>query len=304
LPASYSRPPANRDEAPRTLATLEHWFQGQIVRPHEARALGNAARAERAAQAERAQRTLASASANAADAREWILPSKHLRPKERVDIYSRMYFSRLLECMQVDYPALAKIAGEKTFDKLVRAYLLQHPSRHYSLNVLGARLPQFLAGPVRVPRRALLHDVAELEQLMTVVFDAPQSNVLKPSDLAGISPQAWESARPRLVDALRLAAFEHRANAIVTAARQDQTLPDLGRAKTWVAVYRKDYVVWRMDLSEPMYAVLRALEARATLREALEAGAKLFTGTADELQKNVFSWFSEWVGEGFFSAIE
>lgn len=297
MPASGDRTVAENASgaAPRTLATLEHWFQGQIVRPHETRALGNAARA---------QRTAAPSDAEQVDAREWVLPSKHLRPKQRVDIYSQMYFARLLECMHVDYPALAKIAGEKTFEKLVRAYLLAHPSRHYSLNMLGARLPEFLSGPVRVPRRALLHDVAKLEQLMTVVFDAEPSNVLRPSDLAGMAPEAWENARPRLVHALRLAAFDHRANAIVTAARQEQTLPDLGRARTWVAVYRKDFVVWRMELSQPMHAVLHALSERATLREALEAGAKLFRGGADELQKNVFGWFSEWVGEGFFSAIE
>jgi hypothetical protein len=276
----------------RSLDRLERWFQGEIVRPHEARARGNASRAKLSEQSP------------AAEAKQWILPSRHLRPKERVEIYTRMYFSRLLECMEVDYPAVAHIAGEHAFEKLVRTYLLRHPSKHYSLNALGARLPEFLSGSVRVARRPLLRDVAHLEQLMTVVFDAPQSNVLKSSDLAAIAPEAWENARPRLIEALRLAAFDHRANAIVTSARQSQTLPELTRKKTWVVVYRKEYVGWRMELTQPMHAVLTAMAERKTLREAIEAGAGVFRGSPEELQAQIFQWFAEWVGEGFFTAIE
>jgi hypothetical protein len=290
-PAGPPPDPSARPEE-RSLESLEHWFQGEIVRPHETRARSNASRSK-----------LASAP-SPADAKHWILPSRHLRPKERVAVYTNMYFARLLECMQVDYPAVAHLAGERGFEKLVRAYLLRYPSRHYSLNMLGARLPEFLAGSVRVPRRPLLHDIAGLEQLMTEVFDAPQSPVLKSSDLAGIAPETWEKARPRLIDALRLASFGHRANAIVTAARQGQTLPELTRKRTWVAVYRKDYVVWRMELTQPMHAVLSALAEHKTLREAIEAGAKVFRGSAEELQSQIFGWFAEWVGEGFFAAIE
>lgn len=291
--AKEPAPPERTDSAEeRSLERLELWFQGEIVRPHEARARGNASR------------TKLSAGASPADAKHWILPSRHLRPKERVAIYANMYFVRLLECMQVDYPAVAHLTGERGFEKLVRAYLLRHPSRHYSLNLLGARLPEFLAGSVRVARRPLLHDVALLEQLMSVVFDAPESPVLATADLARVAPEAWENARPRLIDAMRLAAFEHRANAIVTAVRQGLALPELTRKRTWVAVYRKDFVIWRMELTQPMHAVLSALAERQTLREAIEAGAEVFDGGAEELQGKIFGWFSEWVAEGFFSAIE
>jgi hypothetical protein len=276
----------------RTLERLESWFQAEIVRPHESRALGNASRSANAA------------GSRAETAAQWVLPSRHLQAKERVAIYSRMYFSRLVECLQADYPAVAHLAGEHAFEKLARAYLLHHPSRHYSLNPLGAHLPEFLAGRVRVPRRPLLHDVARLELLMTEVFDAAQSPVLKSTDLGSIAPEAWESARPRLIDAMRLATFDHRANAIVTAARQGEPLPDLSRRKTWVAIYRKDYVVWRMELTQPMHAALSAFAERKTLHAAIEAGARMFRGTPQELEGQISGWFAEWVGEGLFSSIE
>ena len=138
----------------KPLDDLERWFQGEIARPHEGRTLP---KLERRA---------------AASAR--ILPSQHLAPEERVAIYADMYFARLLECLADDYPAVKALIGPIGFEKLVRAYLREHPSRHWNLNVLGRKLPEFLAGDVKLPRKALVLDVARIECAMSVVFDAPQ----------------------------------------------------------------------------------------------------------------------------------
>ena len=276
---------AVRDE--HSLDGLERWFQDEIVRPHESASKGAKRDGPRAPRAQ-----------------DWILPSRHLRPKERLDIYSRMYLLRLHDCLSSDYPAVARLCGEQGFERLVRAYLRHHPSRHYSLNVLGRHLPEFLAGDVRIPRRALIADVARLELAMSQVFDAPQSRVLTPADLALVSAAAWEDAHPRLIDAFQVHAFDHRVNAIINAVRRQENLPNLGRAQTWVAIYRKEFVVWRMDLTEPMYAVLHALHERRSLRDAIEDGARSFEGTPEQLQTHIFGWFAEWASEGFFSAIE
>jgi len=271
----------------RSLDELERWFQDEVVRPHERRAPAAKARATGAR--ERAQ--------------DWVLPSRHLRPAQRIAIYTQAYFIRLHECLQSDYPAVARLCGEVGFERLVRAYLRVHPSRHYSLNVLGRKLPEFLDGPVRIARRALLADVARLEQRMAEVFDERDTPVLTPADFAALPASVWDDAYPQLIAALRVEAFDHRANAIVSAARQEQSLPPLGRQQTWVAIYRKDDVLWRMDLTQPMYEVLRALREGASLRAAIEAGARVFAGTPAEMQAQVFGWFAEWVGEGFFSAV-
>lgn len=279
----------------RSLDRLERWFQDEIVRPHELRS-NRSARAKRhadAAQADKVDKPQA-----------WILPSRHLKPRQRVAIYTDMYLLRMVEAMTADYPVVKRLASDRVFEKLVRGYVSAHPSRSYSLNFLGRHFPSFLAGVARVPRKALLVDIARLELAMSEVFDAPGSPVLTSEELKKLPPEVWNDARPRLIEALQVLACDHRANAIVTAIRQDKTLPDLKPEKTWVCVYRKDFVVWRMDLDEPMFAVLRALRENKSLSEAVDVGASVFTGTSEELQANIFRWFSEWVGEGFFSAIE
>lgn len=261
------------------LAQTERWFQAEIARPHEGGKAG------------------APASAS-------ILPSQHLAPQERVAIYSRMFFARLYECLAEDYPAVVKICGHETFGKVARAYLKQHPSRHYSLNFLGRKLPEFLDGPVRIPRRALLADVARVERAISESFDAAVSPSMTPADMALVPLAAWETGRIRLTESLRLLALDHRANAIVSACRQEKEIPPLVRARSWVAVYRKEWTVWRADLTEPMHTVLAALEAGKPLGVALAAAARRFEGSPEKMQADVHRWFGEWAREGVFAAVE
>ena len=270
-------PRASASSSRPGLARLERWFQAEVA------GLGASSRAP------------ASAS---------VLPSARLRPEERVAIYERMYWARLHDCLAEDYPALAKLCGPATFAKIARAYLEEHPSRSYSLNFLGRKLPEFLDGPVRFPRRALLADVARVERAISESFEAAVSPSMTPADLALVPPAAWESGRIRLTESLRLLALDHRANAAVTACRQGKELPPLGRARTWLAVYRKEWTVWRADLTEPMHAVLAALLAGKPLSRALAAGARRFEGTPEALQADVHRWFAEWASEGLFVEVE
>jgi len=265
------------------LPALERWFQREIVGPLET-----------SKSPRRARRSAASV----------ILPSRHLAPEERVGIYAEMYFLRLHECLVEDYPAVAKLAGARAFEDLARAYLKAHPSRHYSLNFLGRKLPEFLDGPVRIARRALLADVARVERAISESFDAEVSPSLSPADMALIPPKTFETARIRLTESLRLLALDHGANAIVTACRQGKPLPPLGRKKSWVAVYRKEWTVWRADLTEPMHAVLSALHSGRPLGRSLARAARRFPGNARDLGSEVRRWFGEWVSEGLFTAAD
>jgi hypothetical protein len=274
-----SRASVEKRSTAKALPRLERWFQDEIVRPHEGRTAGRPAKSV-------------------------VLPSRHLSPEERVGIYSEMYFLRLHDCLVEDYPAVRKLLGPPAFERLARAYLKQHPSRHYSLNVLGRKLPEFLDGPLRIPRRAMLADVARVERAISESFDAEVSVPLTPSDLALIPPAAWESGRIRLTESLRLLELGHRANAVVSACRQEKPLPALGRAKTWVLLYRKEWTVWRMDITQSMHAVLAALKAGRPLGRALAEGAKSYAGSPEEMQTEVHRWFREWATEGLFAAVE
>lgn len=231
-----------------------------------------------------------------ADASREILPSKTLSPDERLGVYSGMYFLRLHDALVEDFKTVRAVIGEAAFEKLAKAYVEKHPSMHPSLNRLGDRFPRFLEGPVRVKRRALLRDVAAVELAMAEVFDAPRSPSLDDAALRAVPADAWPKARLELVAAFRLLALDHAVNPLITAVRREEPLPAIKRKKSWVAVYRKDWNVWRMDLSEPMFRVLSAFARGATLERAIAASGVKDPGV-------VFAWFQDWRREGFFSGV-
>src|SRR4051794_15945401 len=58
---------------------------------------------------------------------EFIAPNDRLTPVERIEIYSRSYWYRLIDCLYDDYPGVRAIVGDRKFLKLITAYLAKYP---------------------------------------------------------------------------------------------------------------------------------------------------------------------------------
>lgn len=271
------------------LAGLQRWMQAVVVHPGPvAEALG--ARAARAALGRRGLEDV-------------VLPSRTLPPEERMAIYHGMYLLRMEEALQTDYPGLAHFLGPERFRALVRGYVQAHPSRSYTLNRLGDRLPAFLAQS-RLPRRAFAHDLARLELAMTEVFDAPGTRALTPAAAAAIPASRWEKKRLRPVAAFRLLALHHNASEwldSVAAEDGEHRHPAVRRREAWVAVYRTDYAVYRMDLSRSAHDLLADLAAGKPLGRAVAAALRRRTRPRPDAD-TLFRWFRDWVGRGLFAA--
>src|SRR5687768_8504896 len=68
-----------------------------------------------------------------------ITRSQTLSSIERLEIYSRAYYARLLECLRSQFPNLAKSLGNDAFDPFALGYLRRYPSHSYTLALLGSR---------------------------------------------------------------------------------------------------------------------------------------------------------------------
>ena len=106
-------------------------------------------------------------------AASYISPNNRLTSFERLEIYNRQYWFRLITAVSEDYPTLNALLGTKRFDALILAYLGEHPSASWTLRDLGAKLPAFLtAHPEFGGRRhRLAVDVANLELAYVDAFD-------------------------------------------------------------------------------------------------------------------------------------
>ena len=259
---------------PHDLTATVRWFQESVVAPHE------------------------SGRRKPAPAHRFILPSGTLRPDQRIGIYVEAYLARLVGALEEDFPAVVRLLGRRAFHDLARGYLQRFPSRSRSLNPLGRRLPEYLSD------RPAARDLARIEVAMSEVFDAEGATPMAPSDFSKIAPEKLARARLEFVPAFRLLELDHAVNPVIDAVRREQAaVPRLKRTPTWIAVYRKEFKVWRLDLPEPAYAALSSLRRGRTVSQAVAAAARVWTGEPDALAPQVRRWFGEWVSEGFFMRV-
>ncbi len=230
-----------------------------------------------------------------------ILPSKTLSSVERVGVYQGMYLLRMIEALEGDYPAVAHYLGSDGFAELVERYAKAHPSRSYTFNRFGGKFPEFIRDAKWLRRRAVLWDLARLERAVTEVFDAPQSPSWPAEAIEKIPPEAWEAAVLQPIAAFRVLAFAYPVNAYLQSVKSDDhDHPALPRRASWVAVYRKSYEVWRLDLGRPAYRFLHGLSSGRPFGKAVTEAARGLQGNAGE---QIFRWLRSWVAEGMFQSV-
>jgi hypothetical protein len=261
------------------LAPLQEWMQAVVTHPSDVYEAADAAEI-------------------AVD--DVILPSRTLQPIQRVGIYHGMYMLRMIEALTVDYAAVAEFLGEHSFEHLVRDYVQQFPSRSYTFNRLGDSFPEYIASS-SWKRRTFLRDLAKLELAMTHVFDEEEAEPLPADAIASIAPEEIADARIIPIPALRLLAFDYDANEAFQAFREDRPMKPR-RQKSWLAVHRRDYSVYRMPLTREAFVFLEALVARETIGNAIETFHRRFRRFP--AQSDLFTWFRDWSAAGLFTAIE
>lgn len=234
---------------------------------------------------------------------EVILPSAHLAPLERLEIYHSMYPLRMEEALSSDYPALKHFLGDHAFFHLAEAYVQAHPSRSFTLSALGRHLPDFVAQAAFLRRREFCHDLARLELAITEVFDAPETKALDEAAIAAVPKGAWEGARLVPIAAFRLLALRYPASAWLDSLHDEQHRhPKTAKADGWVAVYRRSYAVYRHDLSRAAHDLLLDLTAGRTVGKAVSAALKR-RGRARLDANDAFRWFRQWAAAGMFAEV-
>ena len=272
------------------LERLQRWMQAAVVQPGSVQ---DAVKAPAAADLVPADRV-----------GEVILPTDSLSSVERMGIYQGMYLMRMEEALLSDYPALQHLLGPRRFIELVSDYVQVHPSRTYTLNRLGDHFPEFVGTAAGLRRSAFGHDLARLELAIAQVFDAEETPALSAEAIAAVPEAAWETARLRTVAAFRLLALRYPVNEYVQSVRDDNHEHPPVRAKaSFVAVYRRDYVICRLELTRGAHDLLAALAAGVPLGEAVSA-AMTVSGRRRPRPDDLFRWFRQWVAGGIFRAVE
>ncbi|HVN08496.1 MAG TPA: DNA-binding domain-containing protein [Patescibacteria group bacterium] len=249
----------------------------------------------------------------------FIKPNDRLTSFERLEIYNRQYWFRVLTCLADDFPGLRALLGEKRFDRLSEAYLAECPSRSFTLRNLGSRLPGWIEKHPRFVRphaRAAL-DMARLEWAQVVAFDGPRDTPLQPQDLA----EAFDPRmRLRLQPYITLLVLQYPVDDLVLEVNRDsedaeaasnaftgrRTRASVRRFRRlkpqpiFLAVHRNDDSVYFRRLEPEAFSLLAALRDGKSITGAI---ARAFRGSAmppAERAETVREWFELWSALGWF----
>jgi hypothetical protein len=251
----------------------------------------------------------------------YIKPNNRMTSAERLEIYSRSYWFRILDSLYDDFPGLRAIIGARAFHRLSRAYLTDCPSRSFTLRDLGSRLAEWLQ---RHPHYAgtnlaLAVDMSRLEWAHIEAFDNAAEKALGPEDLIGLGPDFRARLQPYIrllevrypVDDLRIqvnstgedrgttsnAALKQRYGK--TIRRAIRLMPD----RIFLAIHRLDDVVYYRHLAHEEYVLLDGISRETPIGHAIEASFQSSSASENEQQSMLEGWFANWARLGWLCPI-
>jgi hypothetical protein len=247
----------------------------------------------------------------------YIKPNSLLGSFERLEIYNRQYWFRVIAAVSEDFPALKAVLGQEEFDALVLAYLRENPSTSFSLRHLGARLPGWLAAYPELAgaQHAVAVDVARLEWAYIEAFDGESLLPLDWQDFAGLGPDTTLCLQPHL----QLLDLRHPVDEVVLAVRKstpeidivsnavskrrqgpEAELPLPGRSDIYLAAHRFDNSVYYRRIEREEFLLLADLRDGDSIAAAIDRafeGSKL---SPEQQVAKIQEYFSHAAELGWF----
>lgn len=290
--------PAARADTPRNFLAFQRTLKDALIRP--------------LAPGDRTQKQWTDGRPMEEFAAQFVKGNDRLTPLDRLQIYNRMYWFRLLDCFHDDCPGLHALLGARRFTQLAEAYLTKHPSSSFTLRNLCARLADFIRANPRLtaPHTALAVEIARFEWAQTVAFDEAALPVLTAEKIARTSPA---KLRVRLQPYITLLALRHpiddyviavkkrdalrsEASNATTSVRETGKVRNVRRPKperVWLAVHRLNNRLYYKRLSASAFKVLVALHAGEPLAKAVAAAGP------NAKPEDIREWFSTWMQLGW-----
>ncbi|MGB6684838.1 MAG: DNA-binding domain-containing protein [Candidatus Acidiferrum sp.] len=256
-------------------------------------------------------------------ASRFIKPNDRLTSFERLEIYNRQYWFRVLSALAEDFPGLRAVVGGKRFDAMSQAYLLANPSRSFTLRNLGSQMEQWLRkNPKWAGKNQVLAlDIARLEWADIEAFDGKAEPVLRTEDIASA-----EGGRLKLTlqPYVRLLSFRYPVDDLLLEVRKEDEDTDfasntftehrkrkrvravakLKPAAIFLAVHRVDYSVYFRRIEPEEFAILTALREGKTLAAAVALGFRRSAIAPEDRPVQVQTWFQMWAALGWFCCPE
>lgn len=218
-----------------------------------------------------------------------FLGSARLPARDRLAIYNRGYFYRLLDALASVFDRTKRWLGDENFERLGLAYLEQHPSEHPAVERVGRSFAAYLR---ELAAPSVIADLAALEWARLCALVAP--NPERVAAVSEIEPMLFPQARLCFVKSLHWLELDPRAlAAFADEAPAPAELSTAGPARSLcaVAVWRSQHAVLHQTLDGPEWRALLSAAGGATLSHVC-AGFDSGSPTADV--EHAFQVLSGW----------
>lgn len=229
------------------------------------------------------------------DPAAWIRAKKEFAPADQLAVYTNAYRYRLYDTTAEDYDVLKAYLGKDRFDGLITDFVETVRPDHFNIGRFAAKLPDFTA--TQADLDAFAHELCILETAVAQLTDPLETQALTPEHLAGLTPEALMESVLHPRAALQLFAFEWAVNEYYRAVKEEKPTPTPERRSTYLAVFRHEDTVWRMDLAAQEYALLQRLFAGTPVGVALAALETEDSSIAQQLSQ----WFARWMRNGLLA---
>jgi hypothetical protein len=272
---------------------------------------------------ERMQRTAPDGQPMRAYAARFIKPNDRLTSFERLEIYNRQYWFRVLSSMVEDFPGLRAVLGDARFEAMSKAYITECPSRSFTLRNLGSQLESWLHKHPRWAgkKQALALDIVKLEWAEIEAFDGKAEPPLRPEDLTAT---AGPNLRLRLQPYIQLLSLRYPVDDLLLEIKKNdddgdfasnafqerrkrkkvQTVAKLKPAAIALAVHRIDCSVYFRRLEREEFALLDELRQGRTLQKSMDQAFRKSKIPRQELPALIQRWFHNWAALGWFCQAE
>jgi hypothetical protein len=247
---------------------------------------------------------------------EFIKPNDRLTSLERLEIYNRQYWFRLIDVMYEDYPGLGAILGDRRFHAFCKGYLLAHPSRSGLLRNLGRHLETFVAAnpDLTAPQTDMALDMVRFEWAQVEAFDGAEKRPLKPPDMEGRDPSVTRLAlQPYLtllhlryaVDKLAIAVKRQSlrseaSNASDGAEHVFRRRRSARKEEVFLVMHRAQNRVYAKRIAPDALAILSSLRAGKTIAEAVSQAIESSQSPTTDWPMVIQDWFATWMNFGWF----
>ncbi len=238
-------------------------------------------------------------------AAERFTGNDRLSPVEQLEVYRQQFWLRHTSALLEDFPGLSGILGQADWERLTETYLQAYPPKGFTLRDLGADLPAHITTCDWLDKQELCEDMARLEWAYVELFDSALAPPVSPEKIASIPEDAWNGARLALQPNLQFVSSRYPVAELRLALRRARdgaataplALPE--QAPEWLVLYRKGNDMYREELSQAGFSLLRKLRDGVPLLAACEAVGAALPEAASEVGTQIGPWFQRWASLGF-----